>query len=253
MDNSLREPGVLVVFGGTSDIGLAVVRELLAPATRAVVLACRDITEGERHAVGLRHAALSVDVLHFDAADRSAAARVLSQATARHGDVDLVVVAQAQLGRSEETAVDPSAAAALLEVNTVSVVASIIAAGELMRAQGHGSVVVLGSVAGERVRRSNPVYGASKAGIDAFAQGYGDRVAADGVHVMVVRPGFVRTAMTAGLDPAPFATTPEAVATAVARGLRDRRRIVWAPPVLRLVFVVLRHLPGPVWRRLPLG
>ena len=75
----------------------------------------------------------------------------------------------------------------------------------------------------------------------------------DGVHVLVVRPGFVHSAMTVGRDPAPFATTPEAVASATAKALRARRRTVWAPGVLRYVFMVLRHVPGPVWRRLPLG
>ncbi|MCB0985156.1 MAG: hypothetical protein KDB06_10965, partial [Ilumatobacter sp.] len=75
----------------------------------------------------------------------------------------------------------------------------------------------------------------------------------DGVHVLVVRPGFVRSAMTEGLQAAPFATTPEAVAAATAKGLRSRRRIVWVPGLLRFVFMALRHTPGPIWRRLPLG
>jgi decaprenylphospho-beta-D-erythro-pentofuranosid-2-ulose 2-reductase len=70
---------------------------------------------------------------------------------------------------------------------------------------------------------------------------------------MIVRPGFVHSAMTAGRDAAPFSTTPEVVAQVTAKGLRARRRMVWAPPILRPVFMVLRHLPGPVWRRLPLG
>ena len=122
-----------------------------------------------------------------------------------------------------------------------------------MRTQGHGAIVMLSSVAGERVRKQNPVYGGTKAGIDGFAQGLGDGLAADGVHMLVVRPGFVHSAMTAGLKSAPFATTPEKVAEATAKGLRGRRRTVWAPGVLRFVFMALRHTPGPVWRRLPLG
>jgi decaprenylphospho-beta-D-erythro-pentofuranosid-2-ulose 2-reductase len=112
---------------------------------------------------------------------------------------------------------------------------------------------MLSSVAGERVRKANPVYGGSKAGIDGFAQGFGDELASDGVHMLIVRPGFVHSAMTAGMKAAPFATTPEKVAEVTAAALRARRRIVWAPGVLRVVFSVLRHVPGPVWRRLPLG
>ena len=122
-----------------------------------------------------------------------------------------------------------------------------------MRKQGHGSIVMLSSVAGERVRRANPVYGGTKAGIDGFAQGLGDALVDDGVHMLIVRPGFVASSMTAGLKPAPFATTPEKVADATLKGLRAKRRIVWVPSTLRYVFSVLRHMPGPVWRRLPLG
>lgn len=253
MDNALREPATVLLFGGTSDIGLAIVRELLSPSTRVVVLACRDTEVGERCAAALRHDDLAVEVVSYDGTDPAAAVAVVEGVVGRHGDLDLAVLAHGQLGDPAVTTVDPVAAAALITVNTASVVAAAIASGERMRRQGHGDIVVLSSVAGERVRSANPVYGGSKAGIDGFAQGYGDLVAGDGVHVLVVRPGFVHSAMTSGLRPAPFATTPEAVAAVTVRALRARRRMVWAPPLLRVVFSVLRHVPAPVWRRLPLG
>ena len=252
MTNALGEPSTILLFGGTSDIGLATVRLLVGPSTRTVVLACRDIDRGERAAAGLRSSTLDVTVVAFEATDRAAPARVVAAAAAG-GDLDVVVVAHAVLGDASVTAHDPVAAVSLIEVNVASSVGCIIAAGEHMRVQGHGDIVVLSSVAGERVRGANPVYGGSKAGVDGFAQGYGDRVAPDGVHVMVVRPGFVHSAMTAGLTAAPLATDPDSVAAVVVRGLRARRRMVWAPPLLRLVFAVFRHLPGAVWRRLPLG
>ncbi|MBM7093823.1 SDR family NAD(P)-dependent oxidoreductase, partial [Streptomyces sp. S12] len=94
------------------------------------------------------------------------------------------------------------------------------------------------------------IYGSSKAGLDTFTQGLGDALYGTGVHVMVVRPGFVRTRATAGLPgPAP-ATTPEAVATAVELGLRRGAETVWVPGVLRLVSAALRHLPRALYRRL---
>jgi Short-chain dehydrogenases of various substrate specificities len=111
--------------------------------------------------------------------------------------------------------------------------------------------VVLSSVAGERVRAANFVYGATKAGIDGFCQGLGDALVGSGVRVLIVRPGFVPTKMTAGRDKAPFSTTPEGVAEAVMRGLERGDEMVWAPPVLRFVMAVARHLPRPVFRRLP--
>ena len=121
------------------------------------------------------------------------------------------------------------------------------------RRQGHGRLVVLSSVAGERVRKANFVYGSSKAGLDGFAQGLGDALIGSGASVLVVRPGFVHSSMTRGMKSAPFATTPSAVAAATVKALRAGRRTVWVPAVLRPVFAVFRHLPGPVWRRLPLG
>jgi decaprenylphospho-beta-D-erythro-pentofuranosid-2-ulose 2-reductase len=108
--------------------------------------------------------------------------------------------------------------------------------------------VVVSSVAAERARRSNFVYGSTMAGRDAFAQGLGDALVGSGARVMVVRPGFVHTRMTAGMEPAPFATTPEVVAAQVVRGLERGSDTVWAPPVVRWMFVVLRHLPRRLWR-----
>lgn len=253
MQNALGEPQTILLLGGTSDIGVAIVRRLLSPSTRTVVLACRDTEKGERVAAGLRHDALAVEVVAFDGAASATHAGVVDAVAERHGDIDLVIVAFAVLGDGAVTSRDPVAAAELMQVNVSGTVSATIAASNRLRAQGHGSIVLLSSVAGERVRAANPVYGGSKAGVDGFAQGLGDGLATDGVHLMVVRPGFVHSAMTAGLAPAPMATTPEHVAECVAKGLRARRRMVWAPGALRIVFAVLRHLPGPVWRRLPLG
>ena len=213
MDNALHQPQTILLLGGTSDIGLAIVRQLLSPATTAVVLACRDTAAGEHEAELLRTDAVAVDVIAFDAV----------------------------------------AAAEVAHVDFTGCVSALVATANVLRAQGHGSIVVLSSVAGERVRAANPVYGGAKAGLDGVAQGLGDRLAADGVHVLVVRPGFVHSSMTEGLDAAPFATTPEHVAEVTVKALRNGRRTAWAPGVLRFVFSALRHVPGPIWRRLPLG
>jgi len=194
-----------------------------------------------------------VEVVPFDGGNTASHEETVSEVVRRHGDIDLAVVAFALLGDGEVTSRDVAAAAEIAHVNFTANVTATIAVANRMRAQGHGAIVVLSSVAGERVRSANPVYGGTKAGIDGFAQGLGDALAADGVHVLVVRPGFVHSAMTAGRKAAPFATTPEKVAEATAKGLRSRRRTVWAPGILRFVFMTLRHVPGPVWRRLPLG
>ena len=253
MENALGQPQNIVLLGGSSDIGLAIVRRLISPPTRTVVLACRDVDRGEGAAAGLRHGSLAVEVVHFDGADTGSHRDFVRSVAKDHGDIDIAIVAFAVLGDGAVTAVDPMAAAEIAQVNFTGVVSSTIAMANQMREQGHGSIVMLSSVAGERVRRGNPVYGATKAGIDGFAQGLGDALINDGVHMLIVRPGFVTSQMTTEMKPPPFSTTPEKVADVTIRGLRARRRIVWAPPILRYVFSALRHAPGAVWRRLPLG
>jgi decaprenylphospho-beta-D-erythro-pentofuranosid-2-ulose 2-reductase len=253
MENALGEPQTIVLLGGTSDIGLAIVRQLLSPPTRTVVLACRDIEGGERAAAGLRHDSLTVDVVAFEGAATDAHTEFARSLSLKYGDIDVAIVAFAVLGDGAVTSFDPVAAVEVAHVNFTGVVSSTIAIANQMRRQGHGSIVMLSSVAGERVRKANPVYGGAKAGLDGFAQGLGDALAGDGVHMLIVRPGFVRSRMTTGLKAALFATTPEKVAEATVKGLRAKKRIVWTPGILRFVLSVLRHLPGPVWRRMPLG
>ena len=253
MENALGEPQTILLLGGTSDIGLAIVRNLLNPTTRTVVLACRNIDAGNRAAAGLRYDDLTVDVVAFDGSDTATHSELLATLSEKYGDIDVAIVAFALLGEGAVSSVDPAAAIEVAQVNFTGCVSATIAVANQMRSQGHGSIVVLSSVAGERVRRANPVYGGSKAGLDGFAQGFGDVIAGDGVHMLIVRPGFVHSKMTTGLKVQPFATTPERVAEAAVKALRARRRVVWAPGILRFVFIAVRHLPGPVWRRLPLG
>ena len=96
------------------------------------------------------------------------------------------------------------------------------------------------------------IYGAAKAGLDALAQGLADAVDWLSARVLVIRPGFVSTRLTAGFKPAPLSTSPQVVADATVAALGGRTRTVWVPGALRYVFAVLRHLPRPEYRRLPL-
>jgi len=166
------------------------------------------------------------------------------------GNAGSVVLAAGVLGSQADFDADPARAAEAVAANYGGAVSTLLHVSHRLRAQGHGAIVVLSSVAGERVRAANFVYGSTKAGLDAFAQGLGDSLAGTGVRVLVVRPGFVRTQMTEGMDAAPFATTPEVVAEAVADGLAKGREVVWAPGILRFVFAGFRHLPRPLWRRI---
>ncbi|TVR23712.1 MAG: decaprenylphospho-beta-D-erythro-pentofuranosid-2-ulose 2-reductase [Ilumatobacter sp.] len=261
MQNALGEIQTIAVFGGTSEIGLAIARRLITPSTRTVVLACRDVDAGARAAADLgRDAgtdpvmeAVTIEVVAFDAADTDSHLQVVAEIADTVGDLDVVVLAFGVLGDQAEFDADPAAAVGAVHVNYTGAVSVGLVVADVLRRQGHGRLVVLSSVAGERVRKANFVYGSSKAGLDGFAQGLGDSLEGSGASVLVVRPGFVHSRMTEGLAAAPFATDPDSVAEVVARGLRQGRRTVWAPGVLRYVFMVLRHLPGAVYRRLPLG
>lgn len=198
----------------------------------------------------LRAHGADVRTVAFDALDPDTHEEALNKVFAE-GDIDLVLLAFGVLGDQAHDERDPSAAVRVARTNYIGAVSAGLVAARALQTQGHGSLVVLSSVAGERARRANFIYGSSKAGLDAFAQGLGDALQGTGVHVMVVRPGFVRTRMTAGLPEAPLATTPEAVATAIELGLRRRSETVWVPGVLRVVMSALRHVPRGLFRRLP--
>jgi decaprenylphospho-beta-D-erythro-pentofuranosid-2-ulose 2-reductase len=244
-------PQSLLVLGGTSEIALATARRLIARRTRTVWLAGRPSPALEQAAEDLRAQGAEVRTVAFDALVPESHEAVLGKVFAE-GDVDMVLLAFGILGDQAHDEREPVRAVRVAQTNyTGAVSAGLVAAGAL-QAQGHGSLVVLSSVAGERARRSNFIYGSSKAGLDTFAQGLGDALHGTGVHVMVVRPGFVRTRMTAGLPASPLSTTPEAVATAVELGLRRRSETVWVPGVLRVAMSALRHVPRAVFRLLPI-
>ncbi len=167
------------------------------------------------------------------------------------GDIDVVIVAAGVLPDQTAAFADPGIAVDAALANYVGPMSVSLHAAHRLRAQGHGLLIVLSSVAAERPRRANYVYGSTKAGLDAFATGLGDDLHGSGVRVMVVRPGFVTGRMTAGMKAAPMATTPAAVADAVAANITAATGTVWVPGGLRYAMSVLRHLPRAIFRRLP--
>jgi decaprenylphospho-beta-D-erythro-pentofuranosid-2-ulose 2-reductase len=250
MKDAFGTPQSLLVLGGTSEIALAAARRMIARRTRTVWLAGRPSPALDRAAAGLGRLGADVRTVAFDALDPESHETVLGKIFAE-GDIDVVLLAFGVLGDQARDERDPVSAVRVAGTNYTGAVSAGLVSARALQAQGHGSLVVLSSVAGERARRANFIYGSSKAGLDTFAQGLGDSLRGTGVHVMVVRPGFVRTRMTEGLPEAPLATTPEAVATAIELGLRKRSETVWVPGALRLVMSALRHLPRGVFRRLP--
>lgn len=243
MRDALGSVQSLLVLGGTSEIGVATARTLVHGRTRRVLLACREPAHAEPEIEDLRRAGgRQVEAIRFDALDHANHARFVDDTFDHLGEIDLALLAFGVLNGEPVDVIETNfvAAAAVLEPLT-----------KRMVRQGHGTIVVLSSVAGERVRRANYVYGASKAGLDGFAQGLGDSLAGTGVRVMVVRPGFVRTKMTAAMKAPPLSATPEQVGDAIVRGVARGSETVWVPAAMRPLMWVVRHLPRAVFRRLP--
>lgn len=252
MNDSLGSPQSVLVLGGSSEIARALVRDLVARRARRVLLAGRPSARLEAAADEARSlGATDVGTVALDVTDIVSIPPVIDAVFAQHGDFDLVLMAVGILGDQASIEADPIGAAQVLTTNfTGPAVACLAVAGHL-RSQGHGVLAVLSSVAGERVRRANFVYGSSKGGLDGFCQGLSDSLVGSGARLLVVRPGFVHTAMTAGMPPAPLSSTPDQVARVTVLGLVKGAGVVWAPPALRGLMIVMRHLPRALWRRIP--
>lgn len=249
MRDALGAVQSVLVLGGTSEIALATVRKLIEGRCRTVVLAVRNVAGAKPLLDDLRAlGATTVDAIPFDALDTDGHAAMVDATFERFGDLDLVIVAFGVLGDQTDFDDDPAAAATAVTTNYVGAVSAGLAVANAIRRQGHGTIVALSSVAAVRARKSNFVYGSSKAGLDAFYQGLGDHLIGAGGRVLVVRPGFVHSKMTAGLPAQPFATGPDQVADAILAALQKNVELIYVPGLLRYILGVMRLLPRPVWR-----
>jgi decaprenylphospho-beta-D-erythro-pentofuranosid-2-ulose 2-reductase len=249
MKNGVGVAQNIVLFGGTSEIGQAILRRVVKPGVARVVLVSRSIDQAEAATTSLADRFPDVDFHHirFDAADSSSMVEVVKAVTDEIGDIDVAIVAQGILNEGVDYYANPSALIEMANVNftaTMSLLYSLAAT--------YGKIVLLSSVAGERVRKGNPAYGATKAGIDGFALALDHELVGTGASILVVRPGFVTTKMTQGMKKAPFSTDADSVAATVEKAITTDKKVVWAPGILRWMFLILKNVPLPVWRRLPL-
>lgn len=237
-----------LVIGATSDIGRAIARQLAA-AGWSLRLAGRDSTRLQRTARDLEvraggSVALSrCDVLEYD--------HGMSLLAALDPLPDVAVCVVGLLGDQAESQRDGQAAARVMRSNYVGPALLLGGLAELFERRGSGTLVGVSSVAGERGRADNYVYGSAKAGLTAFLSGLRNRCTSSGVHVVTVKPGFVRTRMTDGMElPERLTATPDEVATATLKAIRQRRDVVYVRGIWRYIMFIVRAIPERVFKRL---
>ena len=252
MFNAVGVPQSILILGGSSEIGLAIASEYLTKGSMRVVLATVPGDPAAAAAVELMKSAgaSSVETIDFDALATDTHRDVIDQAFAG-GDIDVAIVAFGIQGDDEQAWQDQKLAVLEANINYTAAVSVGVLLGEKFRAQGHGQIIAMSSVAGERVRRSNFVYGSTKAGLDGFYLGLGDAVRPDGVRVLVVRPGQVRTRLSAHVAEAPLTVNKEDVAQRVVAAVDKGKEVIWVPGPFRFIMMVLRHIPRPIFRKLP--
>ena len=251
--DAVGNPQTILLLGGTSEIGLAICERYLQNAHARIILAAMPDDPGRDDAVAQMKAAgaRAVELIDFEATDTDGHPKMIDQAFA-NGDVDVAIVAFGLLGDAEELWQNQRKAVLIAEINYTAAVSVGVLLAEKMRAQGFGQIIAMSTVAGERVRRSNFVYGSTKAGLDGFYLGLSEALREYGVHVLVIRPGQVRTRMSAHIKEAPLTVDKEYVANLAVTASAKGKELVWAPAAFRYVMMVLRHIPRRIFRKLPI-
>ncbi len=243
----------IAIVGGTKGIGRAVARLLAARGDRVALLG-RDAADLAASADDLaaRAPAGPADppaTAVLDLARPETYDLALDEAARRLGGLDAVVITAGAFGTQDALEADAAARERVLSTNFTHTIQFCEAVRVRLLAAGGGTLCVLGSVAGDRARKPVVLYGATKAGLAYYLQGLDLRHRDAGLRVVVVKPGFVRTGMTAGLPEPPFAANPEDVAPAIVRALDRGTPQIYVPAIWRLVMLVIRWLPGAVMRR----
>lgn len=240
--------GRALIVGASTGIGRALARAL-ARGGYDLVLAARSAEELERLARDLEtRFGARAECRPFDARDLDAHEAFVGEIVA--GGLEGVALCHGDQSEQAEAERDFAKALRMIEVNYVSAVSLLERLAPHFEERRGGWIVALSSVAGDRGRRSNYLYGSTKAALSAYLEGLEARLAPAGVAVVTVKPGFVDTALTWGR--VPFAASPDRVAADVVRAIERRRSVVYTPRFWAVVMMLLRAIPRPLFRRLPL-
>jgi short-subunit dehydrogenase len=243
----------IAIVGGTKGIGRAVARQLVARGDRVALLgrdaadlaaSASDLSVRAQAGAGGAPSTAMLDLTRPETYDTA-----LDEAARQLGGLDTVVITAGAFGTQEALEADAAARERVLSTNFTHTIQFCEAARVRLLAAGGGTLCVLGSVAGDRARKPVVLYGATKAGLAYYMEGIDLRYRDAGLRAVLVKPGFVRTGMTAGLPEPPFAANPEDVAPAIVRAIDRGTPQIYVPAIWRLVMAVIRWLPGAVMRR----
>jgi decaprenylphospho-beta-D-erythro-pentofuranosid-2-ulose 2-reductase len=245
-------PNVLII-GATSGIAEAVARRYAERGARLFLVA-RNSRKLEAVAADLlARGASAVDLFVMDANDTEQLTVMQQTAWNTLGEVQFALVAHGSLPDPARAATDAAYLIQEFRTNAESVVVCLAGLAQRFQSQGKGVLAVIGSIAGDRGRASNYVYGAAKAAVHAFASGLRAQLFRYGVHVLTIKPGFVATQMTAHLNlPARLTSQPDVVAARIEAAMEKRRNVVYTPGFWWLVMAIIRLLPEALFKRLKL-
>ncbi len=244
---SSASPRTILVIGGASDIGRAIARDL-ATAGSSIILAARDSARLEPDAQDIRlRTDATATLIDCDVLDIDGHAAFLDALPALP---DVAVCVVGLLGDQKVSQADAEAALRVMNTNYVAPALLLGALANRMEARGSGTIVGVSSVAGDRGRASNYVYGSAKAGFTAFLSGLRARLSRTPVRVITVKPGFVRTQMTAGMKLNPLLTAePDEVARAVRKAVERGRDVIYVRSLWRLIMGIVAHLPEGLFKK----
>ena len=245
--------GTVLVAGATSAIARATAAEL-ARRGHALVLAARDVAEAGSIAADLRlRHGVAARAVPLDALDFAGHAALAASILADEGErLEGVVVALGWMGDAETARHDAGEARRILDINLTAVVSLVTPFADHLERRGAGFICVVSSVAGDRGRQSNYVYGAAKGGLSIYLQGLRNRLFPAGVRVVTVKPGFVDTRMTFGLPGTFLVAAPERVARGIVRAIERGADVVYLPGFWGPVMRGIRSVPEVIFKRMKL-
>ncbi len=250
MSEQRAHPQRVLALGATSAIAEATLRLF---AERRASLALVGRTPKKLEAVRddlLTRGAAAATAMAADLDDTAAHPALLARAVEALGGIDVALLAHGVLGDQARAERDYAEAEAVLRTNFLSAVSLVGWLANYFEVEGRGTIAVISSVAGDRGRKSNYVYGASKGGLNVFLDGVRNRIDRAGVKVLTIKPGFVATPMTAHLEPNALFAQPAQVAGQIVRAIEQRRDVVYVPPIWAAIMLAVRAIPRPLFKRL---